>query len=157
MFVVPDDARGLVPDTRSMTTIHAAAHASPRLPGPAIAGHRLPMLDQARIYACGITPYDVTHLGHGEAILLVGVTDAELVDLRVPEDRVPSGPGCPVDVEFLVQARGRLRPGKSSVSGRVLDQIAPAPGVVGVDLLVHTNHVVPEVHALRVRVVQLGP
>jgi len=53
-----------VPDTRSMTTMHAAAHASPPPPGPAIAGHRLPMLDQARIYACGITPYDVTHLGH---------------------------------------------------------------------------------------------
>jgi cysteinyl-tRNA synthetase len=29
-----------------------------------IAGRTLPVLDRARIYVCGITPYDVTHLGH---------------------------------------------------------------------------------------------
>ena len=83
MFVVPDDARGLVPDTRSMTTIHAAAHASPRLPGPAIAGHRLPMLDQARIYACGITPYDVTHLGHAATFVWIDTLGRSLQFLGV--------------------------------------------------------------------------
>jgi len=29
-----------------------------------LGGRRLAVLDRARIYACGITPYDVTHLGH---------------------------------------------------------------------------------------------
>ena len=31
--------------------------------GLALGGRRLVFLDRARIYACGITPYDVTHLG----------------------------------------------------------------------------------------------
>ena len=61
----------VVPDTRSMTTIHAAAAASPPLPGPALGGRRLPMLDRARIYACGITPYDVTHLGHAATFVWI--------------------------------------------------------------------------------------
>ena len=29
-----------------------------------LAGRTVPLLDRARIYTCGITPYDVTHLGH---------------------------------------------------------------------------------------------
>ncbi len=29
-----------------------------------LAGRRLPLLSPARLYLCGITPYDVTHLGH---------------------------------------------------------------------------------------------
>jgi cysteinyl-tRNA synthetase len=60
-----------VPDTRSMTTIHAAASASPLVAEPTIAGHRLLMLDRARIYACGITPYDVTHLGHAATFVWI--------------------------------------------------------------------------------------
>ncbi len=47
-----------------MTMIPSAANLASRETGPAIAGHQLRMLDTARIYACGITPYDVTHLGH---------------------------------------------------------------------------------------------
>ncbi|MDQ2813602.1 MAG: class I tRNA ligase family protein [Actinomycetota bacterium] len=41
--------------------------------GPAlvIAGRRLAVLDRARIYACGITPYDVTHLGHAATFVWV--------------------------------------------------------------------------------------
>jgi cysteinyl-tRNA synthetase len=60
-----------VPDTRTMTTIHVAADASGRAAEPAIAGRRLPMLDRARIYACGITPYDVTHLGHAATFVWI--------------------------------------------------------------------------------------
>ncbi len=60
-----------VPDTRSMTTLHAATSASARVAEPTIAGHRLPMLDRARIYACGITPYDVTHLGHAATFVWI--------------------------------------------------------------------------------------
>jgi cysteinyl-tRNA synthetase len=43
-------------------------------PGPPVlvlAGRRVPMLDNARIYACGITPYDVTHLGHAATFVWV--------------------------------------------------------------------------------------
>ena len=29
-----------------------------------LAGEPLPLTIPARIYVCGITPYDVTHLGH---------------------------------------------------------------------------------------------
>ena len=60
-----------VPDTSSMTTIHVAAGTPYRAAEPTIAGHRLPMLDRARIYACGITPYDVTHLGHAATFVWI--------------------------------------------------------------------------------------
>ncbi len=36
-------------------------------------GRRVAVLDRARIYACGITPYDVTHLGHAAAFVWVDV------------------------------------------------------------------------------------
>lgn len=50
-----------------MTTTHAEA-----IPARAvIAGQRLELLDRARIYACGITPYDVTHLGHAATFVWV--------------------------------------------------------------------------------------
>jgi L-cysteine:1D-myo-inositol 2-amino-2-deoxy-alpha-D-glucopyranoside ligase len=29
-----------------------------------LGGHELPLISPARVYICGITPYDVTHLGH---------------------------------------------------------------------------------------------
>ena len=38
-----------------------------------IGGRRLAMLDRARVYACGITPYDVTHLGHAATFVWVDV------------------------------------------------------------------------------------
>jgi cysteinyl-tRNA synthetase len=39
--------------------------------GLTLGGRRLAMLDRARIYACGITPYDVTHLGHAATFVWV--------------------------------------------------------------------------------------
>ena len=36
-----------------------------------IAGQRLELLDRARVYACGITPYDVTHLGHASTFVWI--------------------------------------------------------------------------------------
>jgi cysteinyl-tRNA synthetase len=41
--------------------------------GLALGGRRLVFLDRARIYACGITPYDVTHLGHAATFVWVDV------------------------------------------------------------------------------------
>jgi cysteinyl-tRNA synthetase len=39
--------------------------------GLTLGGRRVAFLDRARIYACGITPYDVTHLGHAAAFVWV--------------------------------------------------------------------------------------
>lgn len=39
--------------------------------GAVIAGRRIELLDIARVYACGITPYDVTHLGHAATFVWI--------------------------------------------------------------------------------------
>src|SRR6201995_3683169 len=42
------------------------------LPGPmTLGGTALPLVGRARVYACGITPYDVTHVGHAAAFVWV--------------------------------------------------------------------------------------
>ena len=50
-----------------MTRIEAA----PAGHGAVIAGQRIELLDRARVYACGITPYDVTHLGHAATFVWI--------------------------------------------------------------------------------------
>jgi cysteinyl-tRNA synthetase len=54
-------------DTGTMTGIHTARGAAAAV----IAGQRVELLDRARVYACGITPYDVTHLGHAATFVWV--------------------------------------------------------------------------------------
>src|SRR5215475_1590158 len=54
-------------DTGTMTGIHTARGAAAAV----IGGQRVELLDRARVYACGITPYDVTHLGHAAAFAWV--------------------------------------------------------------------------------------
>jgi len=39
--------------------------------GVELGGLRLGLLDRTRIYVCGITPYDVTHLGHAATFVWV--------------------------------------------------------------------------------------
>jgi len=81
-----------------------------------LAGNLLPLPGRARIYACGITPYDVTHLGHAatfvwvdtlarilrsagtEAILCRNVTDVDDV-LLAAADRA----GSPYDRYAAIQ------------------------------------------------------
>lgn len=46
-----------------------------------LGGVPLPLLDRARIYACGITPYDVTHLGHAATFVWVDVLGRVLAHL----------------------------------------------------------------------------
>jgi cysteinyl-tRNA synthetase len=42
------------------------------LPGPmTLGGTTVPLVGRARVYACGITPYDVTHVGHAAAFVWV--------------------------------------------------------------------------------------
>ncbi len=38
-----------------------------------IAGRPLPLMGKARVYVCGVTPYDVTHLGHAATYVWVDV------------------------------------------------------------------------------------
>jgi cysteinyl-tRNA synthetase len=39
--------------------------------GAVLAGQRVLLADRARVYACGITPYDVTHLGHAATFVWI--------------------------------------------------------------------------------------
>jgi L-cysteine:1D-myo-inositol 2-amino-2-deoxy-alpha-D-glucopyranoside ligase len=42
------------------------------LPGPmTLGGTSLPLVGRARVYACGITPYDVTHVGHAASFVWI--------------------------------------------------------------------------------------
>jgi cysteinyl-tRNA synthetase len=50
-----------------MTRIETA----PAGQGAVIGGRRIELLDRARVYACGITPYDVTHLGHAATFVWI--------------------------------------------------------------------------------------
>jgi L-cysteine:1D-myo-inositol 2-amino-2-deoxy-alpha-D-glucopyranoside ligase len=55
---------------------HAAQDARDRTRSPEtlrLAGAPLPLTIPARIYVCGITPYDVTHLGHASAFVWTDV------------------------------------------------------------------------------------
>ena len=45
----------------------------PPAAGLRLGGRELPLLDRARIYCCGITPYDVTHLGHAATFVWTDV------------------------------------------------------------------------------------
>jgi cysteinyl-tRNA synthetase len=74
-------------------------------PMPSVAGAALPLIGRARVYVCGITPYDTTHLGHAATFVWadvaarvlrlsgVGVevcrniTDVDEVLLRVAHER----------------------------------------------------------------------
>jgi cysteinyl-tRNA synthetase len=53
-------------DTEKMSDVHRAGDLI-----PVLGGRRVPMLDSARMYVCGITPYDVTHLGHAATFVWV--------------------------------------------------------------------------------------
>ena len=51
--------------------------------GVRLSGRDLPVLDRARIYCCGITPYDVTHLGHAATFVWVDVLTRVLRSIGV--------------------------------------------------------------------------
>jgi len=56
-------------------------HTAGAAPAAVIGGQRVELLDRARVYACGITPYDVTHLGHAATFVWA---DAAASILRLP-------------------------------------------------------------------------
>ena len=50
----------------------------PDLPRPHLGGSALQVVGRARIYVCGVTPYDVTHLGHAATYVRVDAVDRVL-------------------------------------------------------------------------------
>jgi cysteinyl-tRNA synthetase len=59
-----------VTDTGTMNETQADAEIA-EVSGLTLGGRWMAILDRARIYACGITPYDVTHLGHAATFVWV--------------------------------------------------------------------------------------
>ncbi len=61
---------------------HTAGVDSSRLTGPPmplrLGGEVLPMVGRVRMYVCGITPYDVTHLGHAATYVWADAADRVL-------------------------------------------------------------------------------
>ena len=54
-------------DQMEATGLHGAG-----LPGAVkVGGTALPLVGRARVYACGITPYDVTHMGHAASFVWI--------------------------------------------------------------------------------------
>ncbi len=47
-----------------------------------LGGTTLPLVGRARVYACGITPYDVTHLGHATTFVWIDTLARVLRDER---------------------------------------------------------------------------
>ena len=74
-----------------------------------IAGQRVELLDRARVYACGITPYDVTHLGHAAAFAWVDTLGRTLRFLGV-EPEVCRNVTDVDDVLDAAARAGRERP-----------------------------------------------
>jgi cysteinyl-tRNA synthetase len=60
-----------------MESVNLSRHSYPPKP-LRIAGDPLPMVGTVRMYVCGITPYDVTHLGHAATYLWADVVDRVL-------------------------------------------------------------------------------
>lgn len=51
--------------------------------GLTLGGRHVSLLDRARVYACGITPYDITHLGHAATFVWVDILSRVLRVLGV--------------------------------------------------------------------------
>lgn len=63
-----------------------AARTAVALSTPQLAGRALPVTIPARIYICGITPYDVTHLGHAATFVWADALARVLRLIEVPAE-----------------------------------------------------------------------
>lgn len=128
-------------------------------PAPAsltLGGVRLGVVGAARVYVCGITPYDVTHLGHAAtfvwADLLAGLLRGTGVEARVCRNITD------VDDVLLdaAQARGRhydeFALGQEAVFGQSLRALSVAP----VQAEPHARHHVDTVQQLAQALLDAG-
>src|SRR6266702_3571121 len=99
-----------------MRQAHAADDTDPGPGALVLTGRTAPMLDRARIYVCGITPYDVTHLGHaatfvwvdalGRVLRLLGTEPQmcrNVTDVDDALDAAASRAGAPYDEFAAIQ------------------------------------------------------
>ncbi len=103
-----------VPVTSASTDPEHRAGPLPTMPRPLVLdGRPLPVVGTARVYVCGITPYDVTHLGHAAtfvwADLLASVLAANGVSTLVARNVT--------DVDDVLSTAARER-------GRHFDELA---------------------------------
>ena len=56
---------------------------APTPPRLRLGGRTLSVVGRARVYVCGVTPYDVTHLGHAATYVWVDAVDRVLRRLGV--------------------------------------------------------------------------
>ena len=83
-----------------------------------LGGRALPLVGSARLYVCGITPYDVTHLGHASTFVwadaLAAVLEASGVVARTCRNIT--------DVDDVLTTAATAR-------GQLLRRVRAAPGV----------------------------
>jgi cysteinyl-tRNA synthetase len=60
----------------STTTVRSPRTVSAARPSLVLGGRSLPLISPARVYLCGITPYDVTHLGHAATFVWADAASA---------------------------------------------------------------------------------
>ncbi len=75
MFMADSPAPAAVLGDASQIKLAAPAIRSAQL---RLSGRVLPMISSARMYVCGITPYDVTHLGHAATFIWSDVVGSVL-------------------------------------------------------------------------------
>jgi cysteinyl-tRNA synthetase len=86
----------------AIRAIRSAGEVS-ELPVLSLGGTRLPVVGRARVYVCGITPYDATHLGHAATFVWADVA-ARVLRLAGVEVEVCRNV-TDVDDHLLVRAR----------------------------------------------------
>ena len=79
-----------------------------------VAGAVLPVVSPARVYVCGITPYDVTHLGHAATFVWADAVEAVLRSVGVHTVVVPQRHGRRRRADL---GRGRARPALRRLCG----------------------------------------
>ena len=80
-------------------------------PGLRLAGRALPIVGRARLYVCGITPYDTTHLGHAATFVWTDVVARLFRHLGADVDVCRNI--TDVDDDLLAQARQEDIPWRS--------------------------------------------
>ncbi|SDR16531.1 class I tRNA ligase family protein [Thermostaphylospora chromogena] len=131
-------------------------HAKPITPPPRIGGRPLPTVGRARMYVCGITPYDTTHLGHARTFVWTDVVARLLRHANVAVDVCRNV----TDVDDVL-TDAALRAGSpydsfAAVQQFYFEQDMAALNVQPVDFEPRAHNYVPQVIALAQALLDLG-
>jgi cysteinyl-tRNA synthetase len=132
---------------------HAGLGASPAV---RIGGSRVPVLGKARIYVCGITPYETTHVGHAATFVWADVA-ARVLRLAGATVEVCRNI-TDVDDHLLVQARREGVPWRSLATQETyrFERDMAALGVVRPTFEPRSRDYVDEVISLALELVDRG-